>query len=707
MPLTSTAYCGRTVRRHVFTPCQSIWISDTVLVSAFERYCAVSRITVRHGSSVPGPLENRRRLGKRRMGELSSGQSQAGVPFWELANTVDLTQWKWQPATLPNTRQHQQDSPSSSPSSPSSSSNSSPSRRHTFREMIPAWFSTSSPNLTEGSRHRQDALPGIPTPPEASTPTWDAHTGPQAIVDQGLNLLGQDLRLASTMSTMPNFSRFCSTLNQSLSKGWFSDESICFISRHVREGLVYALEGFGEDQRQRRLDDLRLQLIEAMLDGLVARRSNANGNRRFESLAWNDLLLGTAQLQRNSLRIFSKVMGQIPDYRLNTVSSGILANIETYFTVMGKGGRKRRDTLSRQAGKLASALRKLDTDHNPEMLADATMKVLDYMESAPSSYVQVRASWLHALVRMPKMHRRYFTRICAILEAAPHVEPLTKMEIGRLFLAQYYRLEDSNLDYVNLLYHCLNRTDPNNPECYPDMCALFWHKGRLQHIILLCRLLEDLGRTQDIFHLLNGFRNVVKNHSSPLSNLALGADNPLVAFKISSIYASSIKRGIAKRRRGNFWKSSAAAQAMKALVHTHYVRPHKLFSALGLFAKRRELVEFHRRAGERAITKLQIEKVSTLAEVLTTAPYLTNRTSFRLITGCIHYLYYHNAPLPSRVIRALIHNVTRSLAHGEFGRQMRLEWTTRQAARFAGPEAAEKLRSSLERWRIQNFGHRP
>lgn len=59
---------GRHACRHVLKPSTTptfdhLWISDELVAATFRRFVNGQR---RHGSSVPGPLESRRRLAKRR-----------------------------------------------------------------------------------------------------------------------------------------------------------------------------------------------------------------------------------------------------------------------------------------------------------------------------------------------------------------------------------------------------------------------------------------------------------------------------------------------------------------------------------------------------------------------------------------------------------------------------------------------------------------
>ncbi|KAL2064821.1 hypothetical protein VTL71DRAFT_3961 [Oculimacula yallundae] len=100
--------CRRALQRQLHTPSDSIWISDEALSVVFQRFCAVSKTRKRYGSFVPGPLENRRRLGKRRMTLQSNA---APTPVSGVADIsrflfgeVDRTRWQWQAPTSRDTR---------------------------------------------------------------------------------------------------------------------------------------------------------------------------------------------------------------------------------------------------------------------------------------------------------------------------------------------------------------------------------------------------------------------------------------------------------------------------------------------------------------------------------------------------------------------------------------------------------------------------
>ena len=95
--------CCRAVQRQL-SPFDSIWVSDDALCSAFHRLLVISRPNRRHGSSVPGPMESRRRLGRRRIAHLSEAfptTPHAPTSLWGSLGDIDRAQWQWQAPTRP------------------------------------------------------------------------------------------------------------------------------------------------------------------------------------------------------------------------------------------------------------------------------------------------------------------------------------------------------------------------------------------------------------------------------------------------------------------------------------------------------------------------------------------------------------------------------------------------------------------------------
>ncbi|KAF4625904.1 hypothetical protein G7Y89_g12260 [Cudoniella acicularis] len=101
MPSCFPSY-RRAVQRQLLLPTETVWISEDVLCQAFNRFVSLSKTSRRYGSFVPGPLEARRRMGKRRMAYAS--QSTPSSPFalgpiWNLFAETDMTRFQWEPPT--------------------------------------------------------------------------------------------------------------------------------------------------------------------------------------------------------------------------------------------------------------------------------------------------------------------------------------------------------------------------------------------------------------------------------------------------------------------------------------------------------------------------------------------------------------------------------------------------------------------------------
>ena len=668
---------------------------------AFERYCAVSRaaarVSIRHASSTPGPLESRRRMGKRNMGELSFGQQSAGAPLWEIANSVDLTQWKWQPPTLQNPpSRHAQAQGNQAPAD----------KRQALDDIISNWMPAGpepepepgpgpTPDFAEtcASASAVELEKAVPDETEVlaeqSPPIpWNTNTSAREIADKALNILKPDVYIYTNFTATPNFGRFCRAFSWCLANGWFSDDTICLISRYIRASLPKAVGFLGETGLQRRVDDIKFLLSETMIEGLSARMSN--GHATFDVRSWNELLMGISEIRRNGLRIFGEVMALIPKDYLNAVSSGILANIETHLTLCAQG--RQDDSLARQANKIKDALQALDPDRNADILAAATEEVFCRVGWDPN-YERSRLSWLYVLLRMPNISREYFFRVSATLDT--FTSPLTRSDIRQLYLA-LCRKKQGRLTGTGL-YEPVESTETDSFTCYTDLCTRFWKAGQFEYIQDMCRFLEGLSRNQDMFRLMKDFNKAIKTDARPLINLAIGIRHPHLALRIWSLYDECIKQG------QDFWISEFGTQAIKELLQAPIRRPRKLLYAMAVVPKSRAKMWTSRIHRTPAITTRQIQKVARLAHTLATSPHLSNREGLRLVTWCIHYFRYHNAPVPPLVLRGLIHNVTRDLAQGRAGRTSRIIWVLRKVHRYAGVDVATRLQLTLQQWRRRNF----
>ncbi|KAF5241825.1 hypothetical protein FAUST_3621 [Fusarium austroamericanum] len=91
--------------RPVPTSPEGIWITNAMLARAIERFHHVYPVPRRSLSSCPGPLESRRRLGKRHMTAIVPNSHASPFP-WSINLPIDLGKWTWEAPTRPQDRRH-------------------------------------------------------------------------------------------------------------------------------------------------------------------------------------------------------------------------------------------------------------------------------------------------------------------------------------------------------------------------------------------------------------------------------------------------------------------------------------------------------------------------------------------------------------------------------------------------------------------------
>ncbi|KAI1760455.1 hypothetical protein GGR53DRAFT_79863 [Hypoxylon sp. FL1150] len=665
MSPTLASQCHRAARRHLRPQHDSVWISESLLAATFENFCVSSTTITRHGSSVPGPMENRRRMGRRRMGELSFGQAHSAAPLWGLENLADLTQWQWKPPSSPDARVRQSEA--------------------------------------EGVRRRSllnavlDPLAGLfaPTSHPISSPlpklVCDARGAPSEVIDAGLNAFRRDLLSSATTRIWSDFKSFCDSWKDCVSDKHFSGGRLCSVLDGIQRGLCRARLGDEELLSSVTVSKLELELLQATIAGLSSR--DISRDKHFDCLAWNNILHTISGLQFNNLTIFKAAMAHIPDSHLSDVSAGISANLRAYLTASRDG--KQVSTLARQASKMAQPLARLDVANHLHIVESGTQFVLLNKDSKGLVHPRVRLAWLYLLARLPCVSESYLAQVCSALEAGKAVKPLSSRAICELYLLK----QRSSIGHEATLYKALKKNQgktSGSSESYSDFCVVAWQKGQFHVVRGLCEFLHKLGRQQDIMWIVRALRDRVKNEATPFVNLALGSRQPDLAIEILSLYQQHSDGPT------RFWKKDFLTSVLKILTRSQSVRQDKILSALGL-------VRPLRKRGRRAetITKRQLLDTATAAVALAKSPRVSNRTSLRLISQCIGYLKARdrNAVLPAAVLRALLYNITRDLAEGKPGRTARLRWVLGLFQKHAGNQQMQHIGRVLRRWRDDNHQH--
>ncbi|KAI1423950.1 hypothetical protein F5Y12DRAFT_499098 [Xylaria sp. FL1777] len=677
MAVSPSSQCYQAVRRRFQPHHDSIWVPDSLLASAFERYVATFRTSARYGSSVPGPMEHRKRLAKRRMGELHFGESHPAAPIWQLSNLVDLTQWKWTPPTPPNARNRQ-------------STNTV--ERRTLSDSVLSSMRSLLPSRTPATDDLQK-LDQTLLPPDVtlsgvaeSPPTipWDVNSTPLDVIDAALDSLSQDK--TNSVGISLRFSLLCDSWRQALREGLFHGEAIDKVLTGIGEGLSVKLINAYESKT---IEGFRLLLLEATIEGISKGRIDETAS--FDYVAWISILRGVSTIQMNTMRVFTKAIACVPRPSLKVVSPGILEYLDKFVSALGRA--KTRATLVRQTAKMAASLKSLGEPELRFVLDDATKMVTGYKSVDGVNYLDARFSWLLLLARLPGVDQDYLAQACIVLEAGLVTQPLTNSEICRLFLV-WTNSQSPLYRYTDICK--ILKFD--NTISYRLLGTALWKTCQFHRTRQLSKFLHAIGRETHVGLLAKGAIHRWRREPCQLAILALGMRKPLAAIDILCLYEES------RRRKMSFWESKFGFRALEILTWSPQFEYAKLWRTLKIPGQ--EFGVQRRRGRLKGIDHYKKTKIAAVGIVTGLSPYITKRKALTVMMNCYLNLERHNTKLPRSFLRALVHNVTRQLAEGQPGISSRLRYVVYIIHRQMGREAAHRIAMAMQGRRESNFGVR-
>ncbi|KAK9770641.1 hypothetical protein SCAR479_12717 [Seiridium cardinale] len=725
--------CCRVIHRQLRSPCDGSLIPESALASAFEQLCSVSRGTSRrNGSNVPGPLESRRRMGKRHMGELNFGHMNAPAPFWEIANAVDLTQWRWAPPTSFENRHSQREADS-----------------QPFLASIQSWLAraSNSPSTPLGTTAQEDiqetCIPQVVAMEAVAqaSPTGSMRSVNRAvttplrrlpsehmsrIMEEADELMRQGLstifsRNIANGSSSQNLAldSFCDRLKTAIARGTTSRDVLRIFLNRITKETYGATDASGYGLSKKHYGSQLLRVYTAVLDGLCADSQGRHEHFDHYHSVYATLLDKTAQLEINSLRLFQRIMANVPAESIwrckNEIASNIHASLAALSRPVAFSHRvvdgKERANIIRQVNKMAGSLRNLssETPFQRNILERITQRLAAQQEMGSEGEEQcsselLRFSWLHMLARLPQVETGYLASACNALDSSPSIEPLAQRQICELFLARInsrYSVKD-----VAGLYNLLKVSSESY--CYAAISYRLWTTGQQRYVKMLANLLRRLGRQQDVRHVVYGLRNKVHNESKPLANIAIGLGHPQLALWVYIRYHQS------RWKSRKFWNTAFAQETLDKLLEFREMKSEKLLDALRIFprsdwSRRHTRLESmapaqgnpdpHARRKPRILPQRRVRQTEKIASALARARYLSERTALARISCCIKFLQSHNASIPPQVLRALFDIVTRDLAAGKPGRTARLKWFLSLLLKETDTKNVLEVGRALLKWR--------
>jgi hypothetical protein len=693
-------------------------VSDELLSIVYRRFFVLSKTIRRYGSSVPGPMEGRKRLGRRRMTHLSEA---VPTSAWYPGSTGGLfgdttkTQWQWE----------------------------APSRRLSRPEVgkvsLPGWLSAWDPTSPEDAtaRLRTDNTESTEESLPIEEDVRQFHEGAR-------NTSDLDLYLA----------KFNQKLTQSLTLGVVSNDMLGFILSRITEDIgklsddpklisrrciafytsfwdgVSACKVFGPVDIDGRVLNEFLILI-SYLKSTDAVQTLANKIIRSSSIAQLQCMeLGSMLLVRawslswletsRSVRCesgFRAVEALLVESRGKLLSAHKLSmNLEIRsaskeLIVMA------RDSLANVYVAISQAMASIATLESIMFPLRASAQLLaDTLGSTPrESILKMMSSWEEDLRTICNLRPNESSKLrYHWLITIAHLSIID----SRTFFQMWQRLEkdgkvsENQASHILLIHWTSQGKVAESARVRNSFEASASRYGEENFASLLFALEKhrekSLTRTRELFHLLEGlgrYKTVYKILSQ-MNGLGLKVPVGFLGQAVENLskYDSSLalrafhlhKTIILGDRR---FRLDWVPKFVLSLVHNRSVKPEEIWHLLGIPIYT-SLPSFKRRFQRTILPQTQIELLHQMALEFANSKARPTRVAIRNILQCLYHLRVHRAPIAADFSRAMSRaGISQEILNGQWIRQERLQYILNLIENLEGKTIADQVNATVASWR--------
>ncbi|TDZ33692.1 hypothetical protein C8035_v011194 [Colletotrichum spinosum] len=663
MPPRPTAQCCRAVQRTSRTTAEIIWITDSVLLNAFERYCHVSHLSRRTSSSLPGPLESRRRVGKRRMTDMRLDH-QSAPPFWVSEPLVDLRKWTWHPPSFRSSKDKedlQHNERQRDKSSPT---------RQSLLDWLPRLVAENMRN-DEGNTE-QSLLNDYPST--------------DALADKLLQ--ARAAVAASTPDAIQSaFYNFIVGLEQDLKLGVWDSQAVAMAISTFPQSLY-------DTAADREVVNAGIEMfLSAVVNGVAGSKMM---RRRLKAEFWNELLKRVSQLEANdaTILLFHTTLHAVPSAHIKHIHEGIIAAVQT----LAMSG----SLWLTRAADIGAALHKLPPEDESTLFDKLEAAVYASSEVFDAGVRrEYRILWLQILSHLPQVGMDYLIDAC-VRSACFHPDwpgPVGR-DLSQLLVQQWHSRR--------YLHRWKNFKDEWNHEldCNGELSLgkLALRIGELDHSMQSMRLLEKfttaLSRLERRKDLIGELRRICETWETipvePFRRIALASQDHRVALDLHVLlqdHEVKTDDSIEASWDWTVWKMYA-----KQMIDDEHLCTSHVWRQISKDAQWKML----RSEPRRRHMNRKIDLVRDMAVWFSQANHLSDRTALRRVSACLQWLRYYKTDLSPEVVMSLVSVVTREFKRGEFGRTLRINWMLELVEQHRSPKERRELAAVLQRWRSAN-----
>lgn len=636
----------------------SVWITDTMLRQAIERYHRASAQSRRTLSSFPGPMESRRRMGKRHMTAVMSDSRSAASP-WSIELPLQPGEWKWEAPTEPGNRVRNENK-----------------------------FSL---------RRNMDRLIGWLENPDEDTPTTTSITSTD-----------QPRAVEATM--VSSFQRSLTELHQRLGAIDLadSDERAVWVackpfSDHIQhsirenmitsDDMIIALDPFDSQIKDQLtvglLDAIRARMATQLVRAIYISRPDKEHDRyadRFWKASVNLLReMGTQQFQ--TYFYFFRLAQCIPRKRHERLSKALVFDmIAAYVEFQASLPFPHKHSTNHNII-LSAAIKHLDRER-PQLIWEAVLEILSQrhtgehltrlqrqavMTMSFSPYVTSRECF--------EMYPSEWTSTDAFLYTKGRLWATRCFQ--RNSVPSFIHLDVAGLDWASIVKH-------------------IWDAPETERKILLKHLCRSTIKTGQFRTMAEQLVEKMPWNTRLFREIAIASGNYRKARLLWRLVRD--KSGITYIIR--CWDWTAWTPYVEAMIKDPDMNIRFIWRVLAL-----NWGQPNKADPGRALCGInsQTELLELMARWFLEADHLSERQTLHCIQECLAVYQSIDKNLSPQIILCMVEVILRDLERGNYGRQERLAWMVRLIKKHLGDEEADKVLFQLRgwRWTIENRTQRP
>lgn len=618
-----------------------IWITDAMLLRAIERFNQVSSPSCRRLSSVPGPIESRRRLGKRHMTGILPGSHATPAP-WSIDIPWQLGEWQWKAPTTPEDRKHDTKTPG----------------MPRILDRLIGWLEDFDEESVSTQLDRATEIV-LPTRLQQSVATTR-----QRIQDLG------------SVENTKEVIALCNEFKQDL-------EAIICSRMATSDDMLLALNLFDSDLRTHLHNaaywDRVTASIGATIVKSIASSRSAVKEDAYGAKFWFSLMQAVCSLtpQRETFNLFALCLNALPRTHFDLLGHDEIFNItKTFVTYQAAKIRTKPSSVL----EFTKALKRLTPAHAEQL----QKSMASWLRSLPQEDREPRLYWASLLACSRRLSTDEFLQEVEVISGERRWEVPEAFTLARGRLWALGCVEPKQIGYL------MRQTA--NSDGWTNLVLTAWNAPeQIRHKALrdLCLLSNRLGCFEVLAEAL---ASKIAHRSPVFRALAIASGDHTLALQLWKAYNQQQRTA----RNLGAWDWTAWSIYVEQMIKDSGMDQKLLWKVLALTQ-----TQSNEGLPDRVLCSInsKTELLDKMSTWFLESPHLSDRQILRRIERCINYYGRINQKVSRTAVANLMQVMVRDLESGQPGRVTRLDHLISMIEKHLGKAEAEAALTQIRGWR--------